>query len=146
MMPRFSQTSKDKLATCNSDLQKLFNEVIKHVDCTITCGFRTTEDQQLLYAQGRTMPGSIVTNCDGVTTLSRHQAKSPFLPQESDAVDVVPYPIDWNDRDRFYHFAGVVRGIAHMMGIKIFWGGDWDNDYTLDDQSFFDYPHFESEE
>ena len=40
----------------------------------------------------------------------------------SKAVDVAPYPIDWNDPDRFYHFAGYVRGIAEGMGIKIRWG------------------------
>ena len=45
--------------------------------------------------------------------------------------------------DRFYHFAGVVRGVAAMMDIDIEWGGDWDSDYVLDDQSFYDFPHFQ---
>lgn len=37
-------------------------------------GKRTTEEQQALWAQGRTMPGRIVTNCDGVVKLSNHQS------------------------------------------------------------------------
>ena len=61
----------------------------------------------------------------------------------SKAVDVAPYPIDWNDPDRFYHFAGYVRGIAEGMGIKIRWGGDWNGNFDLKDQNFYDLPHFE---
>lgn len=34
---------------------------------------RTTEQQQALYAQGRTKPGPLVTNCDGVIKRSNHQ-------------------------------------------------------------------------
>ena len=59
------------------------------------------------------------------------------------ALDVCPYPIDWNDKDRFYNFAGLVKGIAISMDIKIRWGGDWDGDNDLKDQTFFDLPHFE---
>ena len=59
------------------------------------------------------------------------------------AVDVAPYPIDWDDTDRFYHFAGYVFGIAESMGIHLRWGGDWDSDFTFTDQSFHDLPHFE---
>ena len=40
---------------------------------TVTDGFRTLEKQQRLYAQGRTAPGKIVTNADGVTNVSNHQ-------------------------------------------------------------------------
>lgn len=36
-------------------------------------GRRTTEQQVKLYAQGRTAPGRIVTNADGVKKRSRHQ-------------------------------------------------------------------------
>lgn len=64
--------------------------------------------------------------------------KTPSL-----AVDVAPWPIDWNDKNRFYHFAGRVQGIAQMFNIKIRWGGDWDSDNDLKDQNFYDLPHFE---
>ncbi len=37
-------------------------------------GLRTTAQQQALYAQGRTAPGRIVTNADGVVHKSNHQA------------------------------------------------------------------------
>jgi peptidoglycan L-alanyl-D-glutamate endopeptidase CwlK len=134
-MPYFSSRSIEKLASVDSHLQNLFGLVVKDFDCTVVSGLRTVQEQQLLYAQGRTMPGPIITNIDGVNKLSRHQSGR--------AVDVVPYPIDWNDRDRFYHFAGYVKGIALSMGIRVVWGGDWDSDYVLDDQSFYDLPHYE---
>ena len=61
----------------------------------------------------------------------------------SRAVDVVPYPIDWNDRERFHLFAGFVLGIAQSMGIKLRWGGDWNMNFEVDDNQFDDFPHFE---
>lgn len=139
-MPNFSKKSKYRLATCNQQIQDVFNEVIKHVDCTIVCGLRTTMEQKMLYAQGRTMPGNIVTNCDGIYERSNHQSATGI----SNAVDAVPYPIDWNDRDRFIRFIGFVQGVASQMGIELVSGLDWDNDYVLDDQSFTDLPHFET--
>lgn len=34
-------------------------------------------------------------------------------------------------------------GVATMMGVKIRWGGDWDLDTDLKDNTFDDLPHFE---
>ena len=51
--------------------------------------------------------------------------------------------IDWDDRERFTLFAGFVLGIAKSMGINLRWGGDWDQDWTVKDNKFDDFPHFE---
>ena len=131
----FSERSREALGTADVELQRLFNEVIMHIDCSVIYGLRTLEQQKDLYAQGRTRPGRIVTNLDGINKRSKHQ--------DGLAVDVVPYPIDWDNRERFVHFAGFVRGIAGTMNIKIRWGGDWDGDNDLHDQSWMDLPHFE---
>jgi peptidoglycan L-alanyl-D-glutamate endopeptidase CwlK len=40
----------------------------------IVQGFRTTGEQLKLYAEGRTLPGAIVTYADGVKIRSNHQA------------------------------------------------------------------------
>jgi len=61
----------------------------------------------------------------------------------STAIDVVPYPIDWEDRERMTYFAGYVKGIAMMLGIPIRWGGDWNSNNELKDNNFDDLPHFE---
>jgi hypothetical protein len=51
------------------------------------------------------------------------------------AIDLVPYPVNWNDRERFLRFGGFVCGLAAGMGIRIRWGGDWGKGW--------DMPHFE---
>ena len=127
-MPRFGRRSKERLATCHEDLQKVFNEVIKHVDCSILCGYRNEEDQSAAVASGH----SKAQYPNG-----RHN-KVP-----SNAVDVAPYPIDWEDTERFTLFAGFVLGIAKSMGIDLIWGNDWDGDFKTKDTNFRDYPHFE---
>ena len=127
-MPRFGRSSRSRLATCDEDLQDLFNEVIKHVDCSVLEGHRGKERQNKLYDEKKTK----VRYPDG-----RHNA-SP-----SRAVDVVPYPIDWSDRERFHLFAGFVIGIAKSMEINIRWGGDWNQNFEVDDNKFDDFPHFE---
>jgi len=42
---------------------------------TVSEVFRTVERQKALYAQGRTKPGPIVTERDGVTKISEHQLR-----------------------------------------------------------------------
>lgn len=136
-MPAYSEASARRLATCHPDLQAVFNEVIKHFDCTILQGHRTVEQQQDLYAQGRTRPGAIVTQIDGVTKKGMHNHR-PAL-----AVDATPYPINWKDRERQTLFAGFVLGVAARMGVKLRWGGDWNQDTQMADNRFDDFPHFE---
>ena len=44
-------------------------------DLHLTCVYRSPEEQQRLYAQGRTAPGQIVTQIDGVTKQSNHNVR-----------------------------------------------------------------------
>ena len=127
-MPRFGKRSRTNLATCKDKLQKVFNDVIKHVDCSVIEGNRNEERQNKLFKEGKTK----VKYPNG-----RHNA-SP-----SRAADVVPYPIDWSDRERFHLFAGFVLGIAKSMDINLRWGGDWNQNFEVDDNQFDDFPHFE---
>ena len=127
-MPKFGRKSKERLNTCDSNLQKVFNEVIKHVDCSVLEGHREKDRQNKLYEEGKTK----VRYPDG-----RHNR------QPSSAVDVTPYPVDWKDRERQTLFAGFVIGVASQMGINLRWGGDWDQDFQVVDNRFDDFPHFE---
>jgi len=142
-MPKFSKTSSNRLETCHPDLQVLFNEVVKHFDCSIISGMRTPEEQNKLYQQGRTKPGPKVTNVDGFKIKSKHN----FNP--SQAVDVVPYPIDWNNTDRMKMFIGFVLGTAAQLKKQglirndIVSGIDWDKDTFISDHRFKDHPHFQ---
>lgn len=127
-MPAFGKASQEKLATCDPRLQKVFNEVIKHFDCTVIEGHRGEAAQNKAFAEGK-------------SKLKYPQGKHNKTP--SLAADVLPYPIDWNDTNRMRYFAGFVVGIAATMGIKLRWGGDWNQNTELKDNSFNDLPHFE---
>ncbi len=127
-MPSFGTRSRKNLKDAHHDLQRLFHQVVKNYDCAVIEGFRSKERQDELFHAGKSQlewPGS------------KHNLDPSF------AVDVIPYPVSWTDYDRFYHFGGYVKGVADAMGINIRWGGDWDRDNNLIDQSFFDMPHFE---
>ena len=127
-MYKFSEKSKAKLATCDARLQELFNQVIKYYDCSVLEGHRSDKRQEELFRQGKSKLRA---------GQSKHN-KNPSL-----AIDVAPYPIDWNDKNKFYHFVGYVKATADQLNIKIRCGADWDNDNDLNDQTFFDLPHFE---
>ena len=127
-MPHFGKKSKERLATCHEDLQKVFNEVIKVVDCSVLEGHRDERRQEQLFSEGKTKVHY---------PMGRHNSKP------SRAVDVVPYPVDWEDRERFHLFSGCVLGVASGMGITLRWGGDWNMNFEVDDNKFDDFPHFE---
>ena len=127
-MPRFGKTSKKRLATCEEELQNLFKEVVKHFDCSVLVGYRGRNEQDTAFESGH----SKVKWPNG-----KHNKKPSF------AVDVAPYPIDWDDRERFIYFGGFVKGCAFRMDIPLRWGGDWDNDNQLSDNNFDDLVHFE---
>jgi peptidoglycan LD-endopeptidase CwlK len=125
-MPSFSIQSRTHLDTCHADLILIFDRVIQLWDCTVIEGYRTPERQRELIRTGASR-----------TEISKHCS------QPSRAVDVAPCPIVWKDINRFYYFAGFVKGVAAQMGIPIRWGGDWDSDGQVRDQTFNDLVHFE---
>ena len=127
-MPEFGAKSKERLETCDDKLQQLFNEVVKHYDCTVLCGHRSKSDQDEAVRAG---------NSKLAWPNSKHNA------YPSKAVDVVPFPIDWQDTSRFYHFAGFVLATAIKLGIKVRFGGDWNGDLQFRDEKFKDLPHWE---
>jgi hypothetical protein len=124
----YSDRSQERLETACIELQETFNLVILDYDNTIIEGHRGEAVQNEYFRTGK----SKVRYPD-----SEHN-ESP-----SRAIDAAPYPIDWNDRERFVHFAGYVKGVGRSLGYIIRWGGDWDSDFDLDDQTFMDLVHFE---
>lgn len=127
-MPFFGTDSRRRLSECDDRIQIVLNEVIKTFDCSVLCGYRGEEEQNELFRIGK----SHVQWPKG-----KHNT-APSL-----AVDVAPYPIDWNDREWFTYFAGFVMATALSLGIRLRWGGDWNQDWQVRDNSFDDLPHFE---
>lgn len=133
-MPKFSNKSLKKLGECHQDLQLLFNYVIRHRDCSILVGHRTAIEQNIAFVNG-------YSKLDWPN--SKHNKKP------SEGIDVSPFPLDWEDTISFYFFAGFVMACANMlyelglMKHKLRFGGDWDSDNDLHDQTLMDLVHFE---
>lgn len=128
MSYKFSNRSRSKLETCDSRIIEVMEEAIKYIDFSVLEGHRDKDLQDLYYEQGK-------------SKLKYPQSKHNQYP--SLAIDIAPFPIDWNNRERFVYLAGIIKGIAFEKGYKLRWGGDWDSDNELHDQTFFDLPHFE---
>ena len=89
---------------------------ITEQDFTVIEGIRNINRQRQLLKAGKS-----------TTMNSRHIT--------GHAVDMVPWPVDWNDLERFEVVAEAMKAAAEELDIPIVWGGDW--------KSFYDAPHFE---
>lgn len=89
-------------------------------------GVRSTERQQHLYAQGRTIGGPIVTHADGVKERSNHQVHSDGW---GHAVDCA-----FQDGNPFAESHPWERYGAALEARGVNWGGRW---------RFMDKPHAE---
>ena len=135
-MPSFGKSSQAKLDTCHPDIIKVFNVVITHIDCSIIEGHRSIERQTELFESGMS---KLNPNNPNDLKAAKH-TKTP-----SEAVDALPYPIDWEDVKRIAFFSGFVVAIGRSAGINLRAGVNWDSDLTTLNStgSFFDGPHFE---
>lgn len=133
-MPMFSDESRSRLSTCHLDLQVIFFEVIKYIDCVVLEGYRNQQQQDADFERG-------------VTQLKWPHGKHNHQP--SYAVDVAPHPLDWKSINRFYWFAGFVMGVAERLKAEgkvthsLRFGGDWNRNYDIKDNNFNDLVHFE---
>lgn len=85
----------------------------------VTDGVRTLQRQQELYAQGRTAPGKIVTNADGLRAKSNHQVKEDGWGHAVDMCFVVDGKPSWSEAHRWRLYGEV----ASAVGCS--WGGFW---------------------
>jgi len=129
-MPRLGKRSRDRLKGVDPRLVLVLEKVVKYFDITVIEGLRSQERQNELVKQGKSK-----------TKFGKHV--------QGKAVDIAPYPIDWNARDDFHYLGGFVLGIAASMGVDLRWGGDWSSSSlkqeqrTTKDNGFDDLVHFE---
>ena len=125
---KLGQRSLDRLSGVNSSLVAVLKKACESMpfDITVLEGVRSYERQQELLKQGATK-----------VSVSRHMS--------GNAIDIAPYPIDWNDTERFKIVAHHMFAAAKELGITIRWGGNWSRqDETVKPtSSFVDMPHFE---
>lgn len=137
-MPVFGKSSLAQLATADPRLRIIAHDVIKVIDHTIVKGHRNEADQNKAFAEGKTK----------LRWPNGNHNASP-----SRAIDVAPVyyeagmKIDWNDLGAFGRLIGAYHYAAHIRGVALRFGIDWDGDFRSvgpdPDESFLDAPHIE---
>lgn len=117
-----------KLRSVHPDLKALVVAVAQTRPLIVLCGHRGK------IAQNNAFNG-------GFSKVEWPNSKHNVFP--SLAVDIAPLPIDWGDIRRFCFFAGCVMTTADGLGISIRWGGNFNDDDSFTNDSFFDGVHFE---
>ena len=146
-----SQKSLDRMNGVDERLQRVVKRAIQLTkqDFMVLEGVRTKEQCMINYGKGRTIAQCVAKgvpaqyanpNADKVTWLN-----DPFISKHCDgkAVDLVPYPVDWNDLKKFDAIAQAMLQAAKELGIPIRWGADWDGDGKPRERGESDSPHFE---
>ena len=128
MNVKLGQRSIARLKGVNPSLVAVFKRACETMpfDVTVLEGLRSYERQQELLKQGATK-----------VSVSRHMS--------GNALDIAPYPIDWNDLERFQIVAEHIFKAAEELGIVIRWSGTWERSFTKPVKwaKFLDAPHFE---
>lgn len=100
----------------------------KGLNVCITETLRTQEEQEALYAQGRTKPGKIVTNCRGFQSPHCWGVAFDFCRNVKGK--------EYDNSDKFFNYVGeIAKTIFDNTEYDLFWGGDF--------KTFVDKPHIE---
>ena len=114
-MPNFGKRSLERLETCDPKIQWVMHEAIKHYDFSVLEGHRGEDKQQECFETGASK----------VKFPNSKHNKYPSL-----AVDIVPYPVDWENLQRFQELSEVVKEACKTVGVSnLHWGYDmwkWD--------------------
>ena len=139
-MHKFGSTSKKRLSTCHKDLQMIMNNaiIISNVDFGIAEGHRSIEKQNQYFKEGK-------STIDGINRKGKHNY-TPSL-----AADIYPFingKANW-DNEHLSYLSGVIHAVSELLfkkgktTHKIRWGGNFDMDGIILEESFDDRPHFE---
>ena len=134
-MSAWGKASRKEYDTLDPRLQKLCDRINTEVcDMRLLCGHRPKEDQDLAFATKRSK----------VQWPNSKHNKTPSV-----AVDWTPTPVNLKSRslrEELCYIAGAATVIAKQEGFTLRWGGDWDQDGDLEDNTFDDLFHVEIKE
>lgn len=153
MQNKLSQKSIERLKGVHPDLVKV---VIKAIgisgqDFMVLEGVRTEQRQRELYGHGRSADDLRAKGLD--PALAQPAApqvtwtlKSNHFKQADGyghAVDLVPYPVDWNNTAKFDAIAEAMFKASEELGVRLRWGADWNQNGKRRERGETDSPHFE---
>lgn len=100
------------------------------IEIIITDGFRSFEEQDAIYAQGRTREGNVVSNAKGGESFHNYGLAIDFaLQTEDDVIWDLEYDGNENGESDWMEIVDIAKDLGFT------WGGDF--------RGFKDYPHFE---
>ena len=146
-----SQKSLDKMNGVDERLQRVVKRAIQLTkqDFMVLEGVRTKQQCMINYGKGRTIAQCVAKGVPAQYANPRAAKvtwlNDPFASKHvsGKAVDLVPYPVDWNDLKKFDTIAQAMLQAAKELGISIRWGADWDADGKPRERGESDSPHFE---
>lgn len=137
-MYKLSSSSEKRLSTCNAKTIAAVHWLLQFVDVGVACGHRNEVDQTSAFLSG-------------ASKVQWPNGKHNSFP--ANAVDLYAYVsgigaiMDHNHSRRsteyYARIAGLLEAYCKEKGYYFRWGGNWDSDDSLDDQSFNDLMHFE---
>lgn len=124
------------------------------LDFTVLEGVRSREQMMVNYGKGRTaaqlaakgipakyaQPGAAKVTWLNNPFASNHRVQADGFGW---AVDLAPWPIDWNDGKRFEALAELMFSAANLEKVHIRWGRDWNENGRYEEKGETDGPHFE---
>lgn len=157
-MITLGKLSLERLSTVHPDLRRVIVSAAltapASLDFTVLEGVRSREQMMINYGKGRNHAQCLAKGVlakyaqpglSKVTWLN-DPFNSPHRKHAdgwSHAVDVAPFPIDWNNLARFDALAKHILASAKNEGVKITWGADWDADGKPREKGETDSPHFQ---
>lgn len=128
------KASEERINKLHPSLRNEVKDIIKYINTQginirITQGFRNIAEQDALYAQGRTKPGSIVTNAKGGSSFHNYGLAIDFCLLHKDGSVSFSITED-TDKDKLKDWDEVVTAFKRF---------GWEHG----DRGYFDNPHFQ---
>lgn len=159
-MPRFGKSSRVQRDTCDVRIARAADALIEVHDFSFLCGHRGEAEQNAYYDAGTSKvkypnskhnetPSLACDLCPYHKTYGRligtkDQIREIALAEtERRGKMVSTAEIDGWIREQYTHLAGRFIEAARWQGTALRWGGDWDCDGDLLDNTFDDLGHFE---
>jgi peptidoglycan LD-endopeptidase CwlK len=115
IVPTFGRRSIERLKEAHPDLQRIANELIKEMDVTVLCAYRGKAAQD-------------EANRTGFSKVRWPNSAHNVRP--SRAIDIAPYPIEWEDEAAFLEMRKRIETIAARLGIRLRSLIKWDLPHT----------------
>lgn len=153
-MPKFSETSLSKLRAADVQLQLCAQDTVEHFDISVLWTHRGQADQDDSFARGtskvrwphgahNSIPSRAIDICPYHRTYGKLIGNDAQVESIMRTAGLGKSAVVAMIREHYCLMAGIFLAHAKKRGIAVRWGGDWNQDNDLFNNSFDDLGHFE---